>query len=292
MRKRGRIYTHSRWVSHLPDRVDSRPVDIYYSTFRPFISDILFQQSFLLSFKTWSETPETFYWMKWSFADKPTNRLYYVLNKSGVIKIGEEKGSAVFADQGITILPVRERILSTEWGLDYKELSIIFSLENTKIKEDLSIRPEDWEFVNLRGNFTYFSLLLKYNYLKDSFVQLGFIQSWFKNYNIYKESKEKPAILLRSKVLEGVGLDWQTKLLSCKKQPVFLSLKYQYSFLDQGAWLFGKISYYMTPEIYTELTVDILGATEWVNGKDIRESTFLNSFKHNDYFTWSLVYDF
>ena len=61
LEEEGRIYSHSRWFSILPSQVHSFNIDIYYSTFEPFIFDILFQQSFLFSFKTWSKTPEVFY---------------------------------------------------------------------------------------------------------------------------------------------------------------------------------------------------------------------------------------
>ncbi|MDE0091995.1 MAG: hypothetical protein OXN83_01765 [Oligoflexia bacterium] len=216
----GRIYSRSRWFPMLPSQVNSLNIDIHYSSGNPFIFDILFQQSFLFNFKTWSKTPEVFYWMKWSFADKPVNHLFFILNQNNRIQVEEEEGE-VFVNQKITVLPVRQRILSTEWGLDYRDISIAFSLENTKMKE-ASIPPKYWSFVKERDNFTYFSALLKYDYLDNSFFRLAFIQSWFRRVDL---SQGDPSLLVRSKILEGAGFDWQTKLFSYKEQPVFFALK-------------------------------------------------------------------
>ena len=282
--EKGQIYSRSRWFAMLPSQVSAYNIDIQYSRDNPFIFDVLFQQSFLFSFKTWSKTPEVFYWMKWSFADKPANHLFYVLNQNDRVRVEGKKGGKVFVSQKITILPVRQRILSTEWGLDYKDLSITFSLENAKMKE-ASVSPKYWDFVSNRDNFTYFSALLKYNYFNDDFVRLAFIQSWFKGSDFYEK---EPSLLIKGRVLEGVGFDWQTQLLDHKSQPVFFNLKYHYSFLDEGAWLSAKARYYVTPKIYTEFAIDVLGKYKMEN----KNRTFLDFFKHNDYYTWSLAYDF
>ncbi|MDE0091982.1 MAG: hypothetical protein OXN83_01695, partial [Oligoflexia bacterium] len=73
---------------------------------------------------------------------------------------------------------------------------------------------------------------------------------------------------------------------------VFFALKYQYSFLDQGAWLFAKALFYVTSRAYTEVTIDILGAVDLLKNKTSKNRSLLNTFKHNDYFTWSVAYDF
>ena len=283
----GRIYSHSRWFSILPDQVHSFNIDIHYSMFSPFIFDVLFQQSFLFSFKTWSKTPEVFYWMKWAFADKPVNHLFFVLNQNNLLQVEKAKEGEVFVNQKITVLPVRQRVLSAEWGLDYKDIALTFSLENANMKEP-SIPPEYLDFVAERDNFTYFSAWLKYNYLDNSFVQLSYIQSWFKNVDF---SEGDPSLVIIGRVLEGIGLDWQAQFFSHTSQPLFLNLKYQHSFLDQGAWLSAKARYYMTPQIYTEFTMDVLGAVDF-RDRENRNNSFLNAYKHNDYFSWGIVYDF
>ena len=223
--------------------------------------------------------------MKWAFADKPVNHLFFVLNENNRLEVEESKEGDVFVNQKITVLPVRQRILSAEWGLEYKDIDLTFSLENTNMKEP-SVPPEYLEFVAERDNFTYFSAWLKYNYLDNSFIRFSYIQSWFKNVDF---SQGDPSLVIIGRVLEGLGMDWQSQLFSNSNQPLFLNLKYQYSFLDQGAWLSAKARYYMTPKIYTEVTMDILGAVELKEGKS---NSFLNAFKHNDYFTWGIAYDF
>ena len=283
----GEAYSNSRWFSPLPNRVDTLNINIDYFTHSPFIFDILFQQSYLLSFKTWSRVSEADYWVKWSIADKPVNHLFFVLNKRNLFNIGKEKGAVGNVKQDITILPVRQRILSMEWGLDYNNFSGIFTVENTKMKE-VDTSPEGWDFLNHRESFTYFSALLKYSFLPQSFIQLAYIQSWFKNYNINAidlAKKKNPSILRRYKVLEGIGVDWQTEILSSKGLSRIFALNYRYSFSNKGAWLFVKALYYITPKIYASMTVDILGAEE-------RKGYFLSQFRHNDYFSWKLAYDF
>ena len=284
--KNEEISSRSRWFNPLPNQVDALDIDIDYLKHNPFIFDILFQQSYLLSFKTWSETPTTYYWMKWSIADKPVNHLFFVLNKTNLFKIGKEEGVEGSVNQNITILPVRQRLLSAEWGFDYNNLSTVFTVENTKMRE-VKAKPEGWDFFNHRESFSYFSTILKYSFSDQSFVQVAYIQTWFKNYNINNVvfDNKHPSILRRHKVLAGIGLDWQKEVVSFKGLKRVFSLSYRYSFLNEGSWLFLETLYYITPEIYAGLTFDILGSKSAKN-------YFFNQFRHNDYFSWSLTYDF
>ena len=280
--KEGRIYSHSRWFSALSSQVNPFDINIDYSIDKPFIFDLLFQQSFLFSLKTWSKTSEFSYWMRWSFADKPVNHLFHISNINNSLQVEKKEGGRIFVNPELTIFPVRQRILSTEWGLDYKKLSAVFSLENTRMKPK-SVLPQKWSFVKDRSDFTYFSALLKYDYLRGSFLRLAFIQSWFRGDWI---SRQASSIMGRWRVLEGAGLDWQTQFFSHKNQPLYLTVKYQHSFLDQGDWLYAQALFYMTDKIYTEFTVNVLGALAHL------DHTFFKKYKHNDYYTWGLAYDF
>lgn len=289
--KDGRSYTTSRWGSILPDKVSQYNIGIYYSPISPYIFDILFQESFAISFKTWVQAPDTFYWMKWSLANKPTNHLYFILNQKNRVKVSKEKkDSSLFVDQSIGILQARQRILSTEWGLEYKDLSLNFSLENVKIRAEKSAERHGWAFTNARENFTYFSLLLQYHYLNKHFFQMGFIQSFFRNYSLDKGSSNPPVLLVNNRVLEGLSFSLQSEWKNHKSLPFLIDLKYQYSFLDEGAWLFTKLSYYIHPKAYSSLTLNILGFGNKSNKHQAQ--SFLGSFKHNDYFSWSIAYDF
>ena len=305
-----RFYTYSRWGIVLPHKVDRFDLDIYYPKPSPFLFDLLNQRSFFVSFKTWSEKSDRNYWIKWSFADKPANHYYYIMNITGRVKFNSEKkqeperiktinneadklksssgkaSSVVFVDQILNAALSRQRILSTEWGIAYKGFSVIFSLENTTIKEEKTFNKEDWSFINSRDSFTYFSLLLKYNYLDNNFIELGLIQSWFNKYNNYVNTSQVPVFFSRSRILEGWGLSWENRGAASKNLPLIFKLKYQYSFLDQGAWLSAKASYYMSAKTYMECSVNILGS------KLAESKSFLDRFRHNDYFTWSFVHDF
>jgi len=285
--KDGEIYSNSRWFYPLPDEVDQLNIGINYFIYSPHIFDILFRSSYLLSLKTWSETPEAYYWMKWSIADKPVNYLFYVLNNKERLKMKKEKGTAGKIHQTITSLPVRQGLLSMEWGLDYGSLSTVFTLENTRMKE-VETSPEGWDFLNRRENFTYFSALVKCNVWSNSFIRLAYIQPWFKNYNLDSVNPAEvkpPSVVSRYKVLKGIGVDWQTKLISSQDLPRIFSLNYRYSFLGEGAWFFVKALYHFTSQVYAVIAFDILGAE---NGA----LYFFSRFRHNDYFSWRLVYDF
>ena len=278
----GRLYSRSRWFSMLSSQVNPFDIDIFYSIDKPFIFNILFQQSFLFSFKTWSEAKEADYWMKWSFADKPVNHLFYILNINNSVQVDKKANGGVYVKPKLTVYPIRQRILSAEWGLDYKKFSAVLSLESTRMNSE-SVLPQEWSFISDQTDFTYFSALLKYNYLKDSFFQLSFIQSWFlRGAGLQQIS----SVMQRGRVLDGAGFDWQTRLFPHTKQPLLLNLKYQYSFLNKGAWLFAKAVYNIGPKVYTEASINILGALE--EGKE----SFLQAFRHNDYYTWSIAYVF
>ena len=288
--KNGKAYSSSRWFQPLPDQVDVfglSYLNIYYLIDTPFLFDILFQQSYLLSLKTWSKTKEAYYWMKWSFADKPVNHLFFVLKENEIFKIGKEEDSEGVVRQPINTLPVRERIFSAEWGVDYKNLSAIFTLENTKRREE-RLSPENWDFVNQRESVTYFSSLVKYYIFSKNFIQLGYLHSWFANYNSnlnQLQKKKPPSVLGKYRILDGISLEGQTEFVSSKGLKRELALKYQYSFLNEGAWLSFKALYYISPRIYTSATLDILGAKDY-------QTDFLYRFQHNDYYSWGLTYVF
>ncbi len=286
----GELYSRSRWFSPLPNQIDTLNVDINYFIRTPFVFDVLFQQSYLLSFKTWSSTPETYYWMKWALADKPVNHSFTVLNETNLLRLEQNGDSLGSVNQKITTLPVRQRILSAEWGLDYNNFSAVFTLENTKMRE-VEISPKGWSFFNRRENFTYFSSLLKYNFRPKSFIQVAYIQSWFKNYNIQSNNeigKKTPSILQRYKVLRGIGVDWQTEFLSSKGLKRVFTLNYRYHFLNEGAWLFLQALYYITPQIYSSVGVDILGGKTGESQKNF----LLSKYRHNDFFSWRWGYEF
>ena len=149
-----------------------------------------------------------------------------------------------------------------------------------------SVSPEGWDFTSQRENFTYFSTLFKYGFLPKSFIQFAYIQSWFRDYSFNSKNDGKsPSVLRRYKVLEGIGVDLQTEFSSSKDLRRVFALNYRYSFLNKGGWLFVKTLYYIAPDIYASMAINVLGAKGNMD-------YFLNRFRHNDYFSWSLVYAF
>ena len=285
LKKDGRLYSHSRWFFPTYRQVDRLKLNIDYSIDDPFIFDVLFQPSYLLSLKTWSKTMSANYWIKLSMADKPVNYKFFVLSQTRLFNIGRKKGSVGVINQSLSILPVRQSILSVEWGLDYKNFSAVFTVESIKTQED-ELSPKGWGFLYQRENFNYFSSLLKYAFQPENFIQLAYIQSWFKDGN-HLSGRETPFIFKKYKVLGGLGLDWQTKILSSKNLPRIFTLNFRKNFFNEnkGEWLFVRFLYYITSDIYTEVTADILGGNR-------NEDYLLNMFRHNDYFSLGLGYDF
>ena len=285
-----KVYTYSRWGSILPRTVDYYNLDIYYIMTNSLLFDYLNQQSFYGSFSTWSEIEGSRYWIRWSLAYKPTNHFYYILNKKDRLIVNKktEDRDPIYVAQEFTGLYGRQRTLSTEWGLDYKKLTMVFSLENASIKDEKVIDQETWSFLQSRESFTYFSVLSKYHYKEKSFFELAFIQSWFGNYNSYSKTDAFPAFLVQHRVSNGFSIGLEHKGLDFKQQLFEFHLKYQYSLLDQGAWFFIQSLYYLSPKIYTKVSAHILGSKKRNNPP----KSFLENFYYNDYFTWSLVYDF
>ena len=288
-RRNQQTYTHSRWGAILPRTVDQYDLDIYYNFKRSLLFDYINQQSFFGSLSTWSQTENSRYWIKWSLAYKPTNHIYYLLNQSKRVKISAEAGrDSIYIDQTLTGVNARQRILSSEWGLDYKNLSMIFSLENVAIKDESFLENEGWSFFRSRESFTYFSLLSKYRYRDKSFIEVGFIQSWFGNYNSYSNTNILPVFLTQHRISNGFSLALEHQSFYSKGLPFVFQLKYQYSFLDQGSWLSCQALYYLSSKVYTKISAHILG----LESLSKNPRSFLENFYYNDYFTWSVAYEF
>ena len=287
--KNQETYTHSRWGTLLPRTVDQYNLNIYYTLKRTFLFDYINQQSFFGSFSTWSQKEDSRYWIKWSLAYKPTNHIYYLLNELKKVRISaEENRPAIYVDQQLTGVYVRQRILSTEWGLDYKNLSMVFSLENIKMREERFLEKEIWDFSSSIDGFSYFSFLSKYYYWNQSFIELGFIQSWFGNYNSYSNTDTFPVYLSQHRVSNGFSVALEHKGFHSKELSFVLNLKYQYSFLDEGDWLSAQALCYLSPKIYTKVSAHLMGLDRLNESK----RSFLEKFYYNDHFTWSLAYDF
>ena len=282
-------YTHSRWGSILPRTVHNYNLDIYYTLKTPFLFDYINRQSFFASFKAWSKQKDSHYWIKWSAAYKPTNHIYHLLNQFKRIRISVEKDrDSIYVDQLLTGVYARQGILSQEWGLDYRKLSMIFSLEHVQITDEKFLEKEVWSFFRARDSFTYFSVLSKYAYSDKTLVELGFIQSWFGNYNSYSNTDTFPVFLAQHRISNGLSFALEHKGIHFKELPYSINLKYQYSFADQGAWLSFQFLYYLAPQIWTKISAQILGLDDL--NKNSR--SFLGRHYYNDYFTWSLAYDF
>ncbi len=283
------IFSYSRWFLGVPNKVDVLGrglLDIEYLIKIPFLLDIFSQQSYILNFKTWLNEERTF-WTKWSYGYKPINDLFIVTNTSRVLEIKDMQIS-----KEITAIPVKHTIISSEWGGKHKDISAVLSMGHTFVQEGEEELEglEDWDFLHERGHFTYFSLLTKYNISSKNYLQLSFLKSFFSKKNdkedAYQDIKKTPFFFNQYKILNGIGFDLHVEYLGSNRLKRQLDVNYKYSPYNKGGLLFMKATYYMSPKLYTSVTINVLGA------KSIETKSFLYKFRANDYFGWRLGYVF
>jgi len=283
----GQVRSSSRWFLGAPNKIDlfgRRLLDIEYLVNRPFLLDIFFQQSYILSFKTWlSKGYTTSTWAKWVFGYKPINDLSLVTNTSNILDIENLQVS-----QRITTLPVKHKIVSSEFGFQYNSFSAILSVGHTSVEKNRRA-PEGWEFVHDRGQFAYFSALLRYLF-GTNYVQLSFLNSWFDRHSfgdqIYDDTEVNPVIFNQYKILNGLGFDLHMNYFSKNNLKRQLDLKYKYSFVNKGGLLLIEAMYYFLPKLYTSITLNILGSP------DTDRKYFVDKFRANDYIGWRIGYVF
>ena len=281
----GQFSSSLRWFSGVPNKVDVLGrgfLDIKYFLKIPFILDIFFQQSYALSFKTWLNQEHTV-WTKWAYSYKPINDIFVVTNTDNILEIEN-----MHVSKEIGVLPVKHITFSSEWGVDHKDFSAILSLGYTSVQEDREA-PEGWEFLHDRGYFTYLSALMKYNISDTNYLQFSYLDSWFNTNSSEKEiysANKNPFIFNQYKILNGIGFDLHMEYSAKNNLKRQLDIRYKYSFSNKGGLLFVETIYYLFPQLYTSLTVDILGA------KDLTKKYFLSTFRANDYFGWRLGYVF
>ena len=283
------LISSSRWSASIPRRISimDSVLEIDYLVDSPLIFDILLQQSYIFTFKTWSGGPQN-YWMKWSISYKPNNLPFFVRNNENALKISEDKGKNPIIAQTITFFPVKHRLISTEWGIDYEKFQAIFSVGDSQIDEAGAL-PKDWIFVKDRISMTYLSGFLKYSLGKFYGIyqefELGYIQSWFKKQGDNLSLKKNPAILSDHKVMNGFRLDWRSYFKTGLFKKWDFKVSYWYSIFSQGGLLTVEGDYFFSPRFF-------VGGGFFVLGSDTEYKSFLNKFRANDYVSWRLGYVF
>lgn len=270
----GKGRPQSRWAAQIPNKVAYSQIlmDINYLEMPdPFLLDILFQQSYILNYKTWL-TKERNFWTKFVVAYKPVNDVYLVINEENDIRIDH-------IEKQITALPLKQKIISSEWGIDYKQLSAIFAVGRTSISEDRST-PAGFGFLHDRSSFAYLSTFVRYNITSNHYVQLSYLESSFQKSQDFQNASKPPLIFSLYKMLEGLGFDWHFSFTEKKGLKRQVDLQYKYSIPNKGAVLSIQGIYYFAEHFYVAGTVDILGSD---SEGESQERHFLNLFRANDY---------
>lgn len=277
--KNGDMVSSSRWFVRVPQKADilgHSLLDIRYFIEKPFILDIIFQQSYIMSFKAWLEHN---LWMKFVLGYKPVNDFFVLQSNSIKIEVAES-----VVEQKFTVAQVKHKIFSTEWGLNYGPLSSVISVGSTFVKE-VQDAPKDWEFRYDRGSFTYFSALLQYSFSKNHYFLVSYLDSWFEAISEEEDNDKTPFIFDNYKVLKGFGLNWHLEYKNKESLKRMLDIHYKYAFLSRGGMLSIQGSYYFAPQFYMAASFDVLGARSG-------DKYFLSKFRANDYLSWKIGYVF
>lgn len=270
-----KIYSRSRWFSGAPHAVEAfgQILDIDYWVHTPFITDVVFQESYIASLNLylWTERKKNM-WLKINAGYKPINQVILARNNDSSITIdATNKEDPVKVSQELFIFPVQHRLISLEWGFQEKNLSLFLSGGDNKIIEDPL--PKGWDLVNRATGFSYFSSFLKYhfsfkNHLKN-YLKLSYI-------NLYPHDTKKEINV--AKMSQGLGVDWKTELFYYRRKIADIEIRYWYSIPEKGGLLLANLTYNVSPLFYVQGTMDVLGVA------DMNKNTFsfLNRFRAND----------
>ena len=281
----------ARWFTGLPRQVEAFDslFDINYLVQDPFLLDVLFQPGSIFSFKVWSGGKPN-YWIRASMGYKPANNPFSIRNDRKMVKAVAEKDENPLIFQQFTFFPLKHQIFSVEWGMDYDDLSILFSAGEDSILPVKNL-PEGWSAVKANEDFAYLSGFLTYqrrfsDQLKGS-ARAGFLKSWFQTNSDSQHSQALRPSSRRSdfKVTEGVGMDVSSQWEPHGKFRLDMSLQYWFSLPDRGGLLSLSGDCWFSKKVFTGMSLFILGAEKEMD-------TFLNRFRANDYFFWRVGYAF
>ena len=281
------FHSSSRWFSVVPRQVRTGKAlfDINYYKRKTPIFDALFQESTAVNLKLWSGGQPN-YWMKGSVGYRPVNEPFSIRNKHNAVKVSGDPNTDPYVHQIFAYFPVRHRMLSLEWGLDYEGLSLLFSVGDDHIFKRAA--PEGWTFVREQDDFSYLSIFLKYertflNQLESS-AQLSFISSRVSG--VSRGGREHPVSRQSLyKVTDGIGFDLNSRWKSGDRVKWDTSFRYWYSFPDEGGLLSLSGNFWFSKKFFAGAGLFLLGA-----GKE--KNTFLNYFRANDYLFWKVGYAF
>ena len=274
----------SRWFTGVPRQVrtGNSLFDINYYKRKTSITSALFQESSSVSFKLWSgETAN--YWMRAGMGYKPVNEPFSIRNEHDAVRIPDEEGKDPHIQQVFAFFPVRQRLLSLEWGLDYKGFSLLFSVGDDHVFSDPA--PEGWTFVREREDFSYLSGFLRYERSFSDRLKIftggSFISSRFSG----ADGRGRFPRRGRYKMTDGLGFDLGCKWKHSESIRGDASLQYWYSAPDKGGLLSLEGNFWLSEGFFTGAGVFLLGAEK-------KMKTFLNYFRANDYFFWKVGYVF
>ena len=277
----------SRWFAGVPRQVRTGNAlfDVNYYKRKVSFFDVLFQESTAMSLKLWSGDQPN-YWMRGSIGYRPVNEPFSIRNKHDAVKVSGDENRDPHIRLDFAFFPVKHRVLSLEWGLDYQGLSLLFSVGDDYLFKQSA--PEGWTFVREQDDFSYLSIFLKYEHSfldqLNTSTQLSFISS-----RLSGVSPENQTHLISRKsfykVTDGVGFDFNSQWKSGGKVKWDASFQYWYSFPDKGGLLSLSGNFWFSEKFFAGGGLFILGAEK-------ERKSFLNYFRANDYLFWKVGYAF
>lgn len=287
--KNGNTYfnSSSRWFAGVPRQVRTGPAlfDINYYRRKTSLSDVLFQESTAASLKLWSGGQPN-YWMRGSVGYRPVNEPFSIRNEHDVVKVSDSEDKETHVQQVFAFFPMSHRMLSLEWGLDYRGVSLLFSVGDDYLYKKAA--PEGWTFWREQDDFSYLSIFLKYEYSflnqLEGFAQLSFINSRLSGVS---QTRQNHGVSRQSlyKVTDGVGFDLKGQWKKGDQVEWEASFQYLYSFPDRGGLLSLSGNFWFSRQFFAGGGLFILGADE-------ERKSFFNYFRANDYLFWKVGYVF
>ena len=269
--KEGEVRSDSRWFTPPQSQfvAFNQRIDALYWLSSPYLKNIILNESLAFRFRFGDRTKQ---WFSMAYGYKPINQLYFKVDST--FSIDKKSINNVIHYQ-----PFQHSLISMDFGLTRGIFKTILS-----VTQEIPYRPKSPGkglvptlpkalFFSAHTNFH----LAKYRWFLENF-KLNFIYSHFTS---IKQTSSEPKLNLdlninRFKMPYGFAFSAKTKPLEWQKQSLAFKLSYWYSIPEQGGWLNASLQWKLTPTLYLQSDMDILG----VEKKE--KKSFFNSYKQND----------
>lgn len=295
--KNGKIISSNRWFRAPVDSalLHRNVTDIYYDLQKPSVSEVVNQESYLVSL--WMGQPKQGAFFRISGASKPQNQFHLVIDDSGATNIslppaGNVNGATVYPTTEVVYpMVVRQKTLAIETGYRVDGAKILFSynLENFERPEV----PVNWlqtELIDSRYYGLVYDQSLKSIGLNRSSIIMSYVEkdlvaetakSTFVQGNIQATSQ-------KFQFEKMASFEYRYNMASSAFKKWMARLKYTYSIADRGEWLMAGLSWQIDRNWSIGCSGDVFGVPEGT----LESTSFISKYRGNDRLTGNLSYVF